>query len=874
MVNQQDEFRRTPLHDACTSGHSDSVRLLLKAGGDITIIDKNKRTPLHACAEFADEQRMWELLSRPDEKSGRVLQDRFRPASKKPATYEPWYREGWHSPNSKVGEPPSIGLAVKILLSAGSDVTAIDYYYQTPLDLALQYDCPEIIQALEFSAAPLRKKWELKPDDRRLTTFLALKRLRNPPLSKMDPEDPSRQELFDNLSTYLPFLSADDVEWIAQNSGNVTGFDESKRILTSAESFLHIAASKGLIQLMESLGPQARINDDPKIVLVRIKEQLAVDPKYSPGVKNLAPALHVACTGELPNMDMVQVLVNKCGVDVNAHALAEPQRWAKIAECVEGGTALHVLAKARYWWQLEALKYLLQNGARIDALNEKGETPLHIACTGITYAAMNCEDDVYGYWRIEAVKILLEAGADINIVDNDRLSCLHKASSSPQIMRILLEHGADITAGKLSPVFSAIQIQCLEALTILLDAGVSPNIVDPNTENDGFAMHYTVKDAVHSALMCASFANLHNQREKHQASMVRLLIERGADIYAAVNEKETLIHYVFEHAEFEIVEAFIDCAKLMNLDFNTQNSLGRTVFIAACEWNECLPGYQHKHWVPKVPAPFLRILELGADPLVLDNEGRNALHHLLDNPEMEEEAIVQFLSNNSAKTLLHQKDRDGFTPLNCALRFLRPAVVEVMITMGQDLLSPDPTGATALHRITEQCLRSKSPCRRNGFGRDHQPEYYTGALALWKKFLSLGGSINVRDNKGAPPLFYFLSSAERYQYDAPEDWCCHLEYFVTYFSEEIAPDLDFTAKNGNGENALHVIARREKKDKIFRKKKDQEHDHVPTHDKELYQFFVRKGLNPLEEDGKGRSSLDIAAACGQKGILELFQYGK
>jgi ankyrin repeat protein len=607
---------------------------------------------------------------------------------------------------------------------------------------------------------------------------------------------------------------------------------------------------------------------------VRIKEQLAVDCKYNPGVKRLAPTLHVACARKLPNVDMVQVLVNKCGVDVNAHALAEPQRWAKIAESVEGGTALHVLAEARYWWQLEALKFLLQNGARINALNEKGETPLQIACTGTTYGAMNCEDDVYGYWRIEAVKILLESGADINIVDKDGLSCLHKASSSPQIMRTLLEDGADITAGKFSPVFSAIQIQCLETLIILLDAGVSPNIVDPNTGNEGFKMHYTVKDVVRSALMCASFANLRNQREKHQAPMVRLLIERGADIYATLNEKETLIHYVFEHAEFEIVKAFVDCAETKNIDFNTRDSLGRTIFIAACEWSECLPGYQHKHWFPKVPAPFLRILELGANPLVLDNEGRNALHHLLDNPEMEEEAIVQFLSHDSAKALLHQKDKDGFTPLNCALRFLRPAVVEVMITMGLDLLSPDPTGATALHRIAEQCLRSKSPRRRNTFGRDHQPEYYTGALGLWKKFLALGGSINVRDNKGAPPLFYFLSSAERYQYEAPEDWCCHLEYFNTYFQEEMTPDLDYAVKNENGENVLHVIARREKNDKIFRRKEDQEHDHLPTHDKELYQFFMRKGLNPLEEDGKGRSSLDIAVACEQKGILELFQYGK
>src|SRR5207244_2197650 len=141
--------------------------------------------------------------------------------------------------------------------------------------------------------------------------------------------------------------------------------------------------------------------------------------------------------------------------------------------------------------------------------------------------------------------ILLESGANINILDKDGLSCLHKASSSPQIMRILLEHGADINAGKLSPLFSAIQIQCLETLTILLDAGVSPNIVDPNTGHDGFQLHYKVKDAARSALFCAAFASLHNQQRGHSAPMVKLLIDRGADVYAAVNDKETLIHYTF-----------------------------------------------------------------------------------------------------------------------------------------------------------------------------------------------------------------------------------------------------------------------------------------------------------------------------------------
>jgi hypothetical protein len=438
-------------------------------------------------------------------------------------------------------------------------------------------------------------------------------------------------------------------------------------------------------------------------------------------------------------------------------------------------------------------------------------------------------------------------------------------------MRILLEHGADINAGKLSPLFSAIQIQCLETLTILLDAGVSPNIVDPNTGREGFQLHYQVKNAARSALFCAAFVNLSNQLHKYSAPMVKLLIKRGADIYAALNDKKTLVHYVFENAEFEIVSAFLDHAD--KIDFNARDSLGRTVFLAACGWIACLPGYRNKRWDPKATAPFIRTLEFGANPLALDNDGQNALHLLLNNPEMEEEAIIQFLAHDANKTLLHQRDGNSFTPLNCALRLLRPGVVKVLISMGVDFLSSDPTGATALHRIAAQCLCVRPRLGRNVCFIEYKPEHYTNALALWKKFLLLGGSINVRDNKGAPPLFYYLSSAERDDYNAPEDYCCHFENFATYFSEEVVKDLDFQAKNGNGENALHVIARRDKRGRRIRGKK-QEHDHEPTHDKELYQFFVRKGLSPLEEDGKGRSSLDVAAACEQKGILELFQYGK
>ena len=62
--------------------------------------------------------------------------------------------------------------------------------------------------------------------------------------------------------------------------------------------------------------------------------------------------------------------------------------------------------------------------------------------------------------------------------------------------------------------------------------------------------------------------------------------------------------------------------------------------------------------------------------------------------------------------------------------------------------------------------------------------------------------------------------------------------------------------------ALHVIARREKLS----------YGAIEGHDARLFEMMVQNGLDPLAEDGRGRTSLDVAAACENKDILDLFRY--
>jgi ankyrin repeat protein len=244
--------------------------------------------------------------------------------------------------------------------------------------------------------------------------------------------------------------------------------------------------------------------------------------------------------------------------------------------------------------------------------------------------------------------------------------------------------------------------------------------------------------------------------------------------------------------------------------------------------------------------------------MTVSNDGRNMLHHLLDNPDIEQDTIMQVLEKEpeACKQMLNHKDNEGYTPFHSCLRVLRPEVCFKLLDLGADLLNPDPTGATALHHISSQYLQQHRPQRGNHLRQKHPDDYHEKALRLWSRYLDLGSSINVRDGTGSPPLFSYLSSPPTEGYN--QHPCCHLESFSELFN---ANDLDITAINKVGDTALHLIAKR-----------GRNHYSKEEHDKQLIQFFVKR-IDPLAENKDGMTALDVAAAMGRTEILELFQRG-
>lgn len=222
------------------------------------------------------------------------------------------------------------------------------------------------------------------------------------------------------------------------------------------------------------------------------------------------------------------------------------------------------LHKAVKQGDIEVARLLLEQGADVNATDSQHDSPLHKAVER---------------GHIELVRLLLDKGANVNAnyeYDNYEysLSPIHNAAYKGhlEIARLLLEQGADVNATACngnSPLHFAAEHGYVELARLLLDKGADVNATDKE-DNTPFRLailnHHTevvkllidqVNNGSNEETSYNSNSLLHDAAFPGNKEVVKLLIEKGADINARDGSGNTLLHKAALNGYLEIVQLLL-----------------------------------------------------------------------------------------------------------------------------------------------------------------------------------------------------------------------------------------------------------------------------------------------------------------------------
>ncbi|KAJ4134786.1 hypothetical protein NW768_004389 [Fusarium equiseti] len=857
-LNQKDVCQHTPLHYACRSGIIESVRLLLEAGADVNPtfdvseerhLDEPWLPPILQCAFFRSEHALWkrrsfEIIQSDNENSdpsvnmvdvvrgsnliagGYTVEDTKRPFSKAVPELE-----------LKTLDPELVmsrfeGI-IDALISAGAVVNQIGHD-----------SMPILYRAMLFAAD--------KMDDYATSLLWEI----SEKLTKVDLPTPTdisirltkahrQAETKVIKDFFLPQAKAATWETVARLLSDRQYFLIEELYKAGADFTTPSNDDRSIMQWFVQLGFHELVES------CCLSQELVIQTE-----SGLDILLITACTRSTSNIELMRLLVEKKGVNVNARDH-------------DGLTALHWLAGGQYWWHYaQAIPYLLSKGADLEARSDTGRTPLIHSSAG------------WGAFRAAAMKVLIDHGADVNTVDDNGVGCLSYAVLNETLVQLLVDHGAEVSP---MSILDAVRRRQVVVLRILLSSNELPGIAE--------SWRLTLKDAKQMALdanplkfkliceghplviastMFTSTFEIHEKGESFvPGEMMGVLLAAGISPYDTYmfwapemwlparptlpmaiatrtwdkkeSESEVIINlqmtYHLEEprlAERVVIHEILSnglgfyqpLLELPSLDLELRDKSGDTLLLAACRRGLSKAGRENHRLLKQ-------ILEKGADPFAVDNYGRNAMHHMLGSRASNDEkldSIKEFRA--SISHLVNRADAEGYFALHYGLAALvrgekraysEPEWIDYIISQGANMLATDAFGNNALHYLISGL-----------FG--HLCENGVGTKDVFKKFLDMGLDINARNNGGQTPMFFLATTTEHETFEEVLNWVDGL-------------GVDWLAIDEQKRNILHEMAGE------------------PVG---LFKAVMKRGADSLAEDMNGRTSLDLAAAHGNEEVLGLF----
>ena len=508
---------------------------------------------------------------------------------------------------------------------------------------------------------------------------------------------------------------------------------------------------------------------------------------------------------------------------------------------------------------------LVKHGARVHI---RGDPPL---CHAVGFS-----DDSS---RVNAVQFLLKRGAQVNAGNRQLMTPLHCSAymGCPEVSRILLEHGADVSlqnqSGNIPLHFVSDLGNKDEAerlvLARLLLAG---SCMDVNAQamDGGTPLHrasYNRRPKI-VQLLLANGANAHvedaqGRKPLHHLSphlndvdpqdvtrVTQLLLEQGVDVNVLDKKHETPLHIASSLGHLENVRFLLDHgakADAENVDgqiplhlvskyqyVNEENAnVTRLLLQRGMDVNRRDSKQQA---TPLHFASFrgqfeiaLALLDHGADVNARNADGQTPLHRVSLSPRLTrkfESGYQEVEANRLAQILLERgadvnaRDKDQATPLHSASFMSNLETARVLLNHGANIHAKNHLGQTPLHIVSQGGYHSRS-----------EP-------ALVELLLSRGAIVYEQDNDQATP--FLLAS-----------------YFL---KRNIAEKLlqngaDTNAVNIHGQNALHLVSQNPR------------HDYEKSGTK-LGRLLLAAGVDLNGRDNDGRIPLHLAGFYGQVDVAE------
>ncbi len=521
-LDARDREGRTPLHLVAWFGNSPAVvTALVKAGADLNALDGKGRTPLEFAEKFSESPALVNALKKAENASVASAGGAcgkwntaafFRDASLADLsrcleTEDPDARnENGRTPlhYAAQGRAPAF---VTALAKAGAKINARDKRGGwTPLHLAAWFGKSRmVVQALlDVGADP-----EAKDDAGRIPWDYLNE---NPVLKDFDPQVVRVSCKDWNTASFFEWASAADLSRCLNGGAKVNARDET------GATPLHLAARHG---------------KTPDVVTALVEAGAAVDTRDETG----ATALHAAAV-KSTNPAVLQALLD-VGADPEAIDDAGRTPWdyvranpalndadfhsqLAVVSCEDWNTA-------SFFERADAaeLSRCIKAGAKVDARDETGATPLHLVAQHGKSPAV--------------VTALVEAGARVGARNETGATPLHTAAAkgtSPAVIQALLAAGAD---PKAKDEAGRTPWDYVKANAVLKKTGIQHQLTEVSCENWNTALFFEYADAtdVSRCLKAGVKVSARNETEAtplHIAAsksevpaVVQVLLDAGAD---------------------------------------------------------------------------------------------------------------------------------------------------------------------------------------------------------------------------------------------------------------------------------------------------------------------------------------------------------